>query len=323
MARARSVLPMRALVTGAAGFIGSTLCDRLLADGWRVRGVDAFTGYYDVAQKRANVASAVSDPAFELVEADLRSADLAGLAGDAEVVFHLAAQPGVRGSWADGFGEYDDQNIRVTQRLLEAARGLDVSRVVFASSSSVYGNPPMVPTPEDAPTRPFSPYGVTKLAGEHLCRAYLDNFGVPVTMLRFFTVYGPRQRPDMATHRLVRAALDGTPFRIFGDGSQVRDFTYVDDVVAACIAAATTPGGVGETVNVAGGSSVTLSDLIEMVGDAVGAPVPVRWDPAQAGDVSRTGGSVVHARSVLGWAPQVTLEDGVVRQVAWHRATRQ
>lgn len=286
-----------------------------------MRGVDAFVDYYDVAIKRRNVEQALQCDAFQLCHVDLRTAPLEPLLDGIDVVFHLAAQPGVRTSWADGFAAYDDHNVRMTQRLLEAVRAQPSTRMVFASSSSVYGNPPRVPTAEADPTRPFSPYGVTKLAGEHLCRAYSDNFGVVVTVLRYFTVYGPRQRPDMAIHRLIESARRGTPFTLFGDGSQVRDFTFVDDVVAANLAAAAAEAAPTDPVNVAGGSSTTLLELVNMVGDAVGRSVPVEWLPAQPGDVARTGGDVHRAASLLGWAPAVTLEQGIARQVEWHRAT--
>lgn len=320
MAGPRNVAGVHAVVTGAAGFIGSALCARLLADGWSVRGVDSFTEYYDPAIKRRNVAALVEQAGFDLAEADLAHVALAPLLAGADVVFHLAAQPGVRGSWAAGFAGYDEANIRVTQRVLEAVRGTPVTRLVVASSSSVYGNPAAVPTRESDPLRPFSPYGVTKLAAEHLCRAYADNFGVPVTILRYFTVYGPRQRPDMATYRLIEAARRDTPFPLYGDGSQIRDFTYVDDVVAANVLAASAAGALGETINVAGGSSTRLRDLVEMVGAAVGREVPVEWLPAQPGDVQQTGGAVARAAELLGWAPRVSLAAGISRQVEWQLA---
>ena len=286
-----------------------------------MRGVDALTDYYDPEIKRRNLAALLADGHFEMSYADLRDAPLAALLEGVDVVFHLAAQPGVRASWADGFAVYDDHNIRVTQRLLEAVRSQTATRVVFASSSSVYGNPQHVPTSEADGTRPFSPYGVTKLAGEHLCRAYADNFGVSVAVLRYFTVYGPRQRPDMAIHRLIESARRGTPFPLFGDGAQIRDFTFVDDVVAANLAAATaTVAEPGAPVNVAGGSSTRLIDLVEMVGQAVGSPVPVQWLAAQPGDVARTGGATERAQQWLGWAPQVSLVEGIARQVEWHLA---
>ncbi|HEY5663181.1 MAG TPA: NAD-dependent epimerase/dehydratase family protein [Ilumatobacter sp.] len=314
---------MRALVTGAAGFIGSTLADRLVRDGWSVRGVDCFTPYYDESVKRSNLAALIDSPLFELVEADLLEADLAPLFEGVDAVFHQSGQPGVRLSWAEGGPTYVDLNINVTQRLLEAARSADLRRFVYASSSSIYGDAAAVPTDEDQPTRPFSPYGVTKLAGELLCSAYGANFGVPTTSLRYFTVYGPRQRPDMATHRLIEAALDGRPFPVFGDGEQVRDFTFVDDIVNANLLAAAAADLPPATVcNVAGGGSVRLIDLVNVVGDVVGSPVRIDWQPAQPGDVRRTGGSIERAKRLLGWSPEVDLATGVARQAEWHRSRR-
>ncbi|MCB0983578.1 MAG: GDP-mannose 4,6-dehydratase [Ilumatobacter sp.] len=311
-----------ALVTGAAGFIGSTLTDHLLSEGWTVRGVDAFTPYYDATAKQSNLTGALGSDRFELVVADLLTTDLDELLADVQIVFHLAGQPGVRLSWADGFGTYVDLNINATQRLLEAARGRNLRRFVYASSSSVYGNALVVPTDEEQQTRPHSPYGVTKLAGELLCSAYGANFGVPTASVRYFTVYGPRQRPDMALHRMIEATLDGRPFPLFGDGSQVRDFTFVHDIVRATVGASTAEIPPATVVNAAGGSAVTMARLIEMVGEAVGAPVRVDHQPVQAGDVRATGGSVERARELLGWVPKVSLEQGIARQVEWHRSRR-
>ena len=309
---------MLALVTCAAGFIGSNLTDQLLAAGWQVRGVDRFTAYYEEAQKRANLAAASRHEAFELIEADLLSAELGPLLDGANVVFHQAAQPGVRLSWADGFRLYNDLNVNVTQRLLEACRRHTVERFVYASSSSVYGQAPAWPTTEEAETRPHSPYGVTKLAAEHLCRAYAANFGVPTVSLRYFTVYGPRQRPDMATHRMIQAARAGSPFPLYGDGQQIRDFTFVEDVVTANILAANNGVPPGSVMNVAGGGSTKLLDLVAFVGQCVGREVEIDWQPAQPGDVLRTGGSIELAGRLLGWEPKVGIEEGVARQVDWH-----
>jgi nucleoside-diphosphate-sugar epimerase len=311
---------VRALVTGVAGFIGSNLADRLLADGWQVRGVDRFTAFYEEVLKRQNLASAVGHPSFTLVEADLLSADLGELLADVDVIFHQAAQPGVRLSWADGFRLYNELNVNVTQRLLGAARHRR-ARFVYASSSSVYGNAARYPTSEDDPTTPHSPYGVTKLAGELLCSAYAQNFGVPIVSLRYFTVYGPRQRPDMAIHRMIEAAVRGLSFPAFGDGSQVRDFTYVGDIVEANVLAARTELAPGTVMNVAGGGSTTVRELLDLVGSIVGRDVPVSWQPAQPGDVRRTGGSTDRAARLLGWKPVVDIRAGVSRQVDWHRAT--
>ena len=313
---------MRALVTGAAGFIGSTLTDQLLADGWSVVGADRFTSYYEESAKRANLARAMDSTAFELVEADLLTAELNPILDGVDVVFHLAAQPGVRLSWADGFRLYNQSNVDLTQRLLEAVRGRDLKRFVYASSSSVYGNVTVVPTDEDQPTRPHSPYGVTKLAGELLCSAYGANFGVPTVSLRYFTVYGPRQRPDMAIHRMVERTLDGEPFDVYGDGRQVRDFTYVGDIVEATRLAATADLPPATVLNAAGGGSITLADLIEVVGEAIGEPVPLNHLGDQPGDVRATGGSIEQAARLLDWKPQVNLREGVAAQVAWHRERR-
>jgi nucleoside-diphosphate-sugar epimerase len=313
---------MLALVTGVAGFIGSTLADHLIAAGWTVRGVDRFTAYYEEATKRSNLASLRGHPQFDLVEADLLSADLDPLLDGVDVVFHLAGQPGVRLSWADGFPTYVDLNINVTQRLLEAAKSRPLQRFVYASSSSVYGNVDVTPTTEGHPTRPFSPYGVTKLAGEQLCRAYGANFGVPTTSLRYFTVYGPRQRPDMAFHRMIEATLDGQRFPLFGDGSQVRDFTYVDDIVRATILAGTTALEPATVVNVAGGGSASMTELVALVGEAIGQAVEVEWNDAKPGDVRVTGGDISRTRQLLGWSPRVDTVEGVRRQVEWHRRRR-
>src|SRR5437867_362931 len=249
-----------ALVTGAAGFIGSHLTDRLLAEGVRVTGVDSFTDYYDPSLKRGNVAGALGQAEFRLLELDLGSADLASLP-EVDVVFHQAAQPGVRASWGAEFAVYTHHNVLATQRLLERYRRSRLERFVYASSSSVYGDAERYPTDESLLPRPFSPYGVTKLAGEHLVLLYGRNFEMPVSALRYFTVYGPRQRPDMAFHRFCRALLQGEPITVYGDGRQSRDFTYIDDAVEANVRAgrSSAPQGV---YNVGGGSQVEVLEAI-------------------------------------------------------------
>ncbi len=310
---------MRALVTGVAGFIGSHLVERLAAEGHSVVGVDCLTSYYDREQKRANLGRLNGLPDCDVVEADLRTTELAPLLEGIDVVFHQAGQPGVRASWASGFTSYVEHNVLATQRLLEAVREHPVARFVFASSSSVYGNAAAYPTTEDDLPRPQSPYGVTKLAAEHLCGVYARTWDVPSVSLRYFTVYGPRQRPDMAMHKLIEAALSSEPFPMYGDGHQVRDFTFVDDVVAANIRAAVSAVPAGSVINVAGGSSITLLEVVETVGELVGRGVELERRPPQPGDVERTGGSTDRARDLLGWEPTVPFRAGLAEQVAWHQ----
>jgi nucleoside-diphosphate-sugar epimerase len=252
------------------------------------------------------------------VEADLRTTDVGALLDGIDVVFHQAAQAGVRLSWSDGFGDYAGHNILATQRLLEATRHAG-SKVVYASSSSVYGNAAKYPTVEDDLPRPHSPYGVTKLAAEHLCNLYAENWGVPTASLRYFTVYGPRQRPDMAIHRLLRAAIHGERFPLFGDGSAERDFTFVADVVAANVRAAESDCPPGSVMNVAGGSSVRMHELVDMVTEVVGTAPTIDRQPEQAGDVARTGGSIARATHLLGWKPETDLRTGLRAQAEWHR----
>jgi len=316
---------MKALVTGAAGFIGSNLVDALLADGHDVVGIDSFSPYYRRDIKLSNIRSAMKHARFNLVEADLRTDSIADALDGVDVVFHQAGQPGVRLSWSDGFDEYDSCNVLATQRLLEAIKeqkergGSTVSRVVYASSSSLYGNAPEFPTRETDLPHPHSPYAVTKLAGEHLCGLYASNWQLPTVSLRYFTVFGPRQRPDMAMFRLVAAALGGPPFPLYGDGHHVRDFTFVGDVVAANLLAATKPLAPGTVMNIAGGGSTVMSELIDLVGDLTGTSVPVERLEPRAGDVERTGGSIDVAHERLGWKPMVSVEEGLRAQIEWHR----
>lgn len=313
---------MRAVVTGAAGFIGSHLVDELLGAGHHVVGVDAFTPYYERTIKEGNLEHARPHAGFELVELDLSTQDVRAVLDGADVVFHLAGQPGVRLSWSSHFVDYERHNIAATQCLLEAAVATGIERVVFASSSSVYGNAVAYPCTEADLPRPFSPYGVTKLAAEHLCGAYAANFGLRTVALRYFTVYGPRQRPDMAMHRLVDAALGGPAFPRFGDGRQVRDFTYVGDIVAANLAAAAADVPGGTVCNVAGTGATTVAEVIDLVGELAGAPASIDPRPAEPGDVSRTGGDIERARQLLGWEPRTSLRDGLEAQVAHQRAHR-
>jgi UDP-glucuronate 4-epimerase len=307
-----------ALVTGVAGFVGSHLAERLLADGWRVVGVDAFTDYYPRTEKEANVAVAAEDPAFELIEADLSSAPLEPLLRDRPTIFHLAAQPGVRGSFGDGFPTYLRDNLLATQRMFEAACEAGCARVVWASSSSVYGDAAAYPCREnETPTAPRSPYGMTKRACEDLAGIYRVQ-GLDAVGLRYFTVYGPRQRPDMAIRRLCEAALARTTFPIYGEGDQIRDFTYVDDVVDATVRAARAEAP-PPILNVGGSQSATLMHVIETIGELAGHEIELDRHPVQRGDVRRTGADTSLARETLGWEPQVQLRDGLAATVEWAR----
>lgn len=314
---------MRSLVTGCAGFIGSTLAEALLEAGHEVIGIDCFTPYYDSTRKRHNLLSALAHDRFEFVERDLRTADLVELMSDVDTIFHQAAQPGVRLSWSSGFAEYDSHNVLATQRLLDAAaHSTSLQRLVYASSSSVYGNAASYPTHEDVLPRPHSPYGVTKLAAEHLCSLYAENYDVPAVSLRYFTVYGPRQRPDMAIGRLVAAALEGATFTLYGDGEQIRDFTFVDDVVAANLAAASADVAPGFFCNVAGGASTTMNRLIDVITEVTANQLRVVRGAPQPGDVKETGGTIDRARKALQWEPRTTLQEGIRRHAAWYRGER-
>jgi len=310
---------MRVLVTGAGGFIGSHLSERLVGEGHSVIAVDCLTDYYDVAQKRSNLHALGELPRCVISHADLRTCDLDALLDGIDVVFHQSGQPGVRASWDSGFTSYVQGNILVTQRLLEAMRNRPIERFIFASSSSVYGNALADLTSENDLPRPQSPYGVTKLAAEHLCGVYARTWGVPTVSLRYFTVYGPRQRPDMAMHRLIEAALSGGTFPLYGDGHQVRDFTYVADVVEANLLAAVRSVPAGSVINIAGGSATTVLEVVDIIAELVGRRVELERHLPQPGDVARTGGSTERAATLLGWEPRVPLRDGLERQLAWHR----
>ena len=307
---------MRALVTGVAGFIGSTLAERLLESGADVVGLDCFTDYYPRAAKERNLAAVHGHPRFRFVEAQLQAVDLSSLLADRTHVFHLAAQAGVRKSWGRDFDVYTVNNIGATQTLLEACVGTTLERVVYASSSSVYGDAVAMPMREDALPQPVSPYGVTKLAAEQLCYLYYANHNVPTVSLRYFTVYGPRQRPDMGFHKFLRAALRGEPITLYGDGQQTRDFTFVHDAVSATMAAGTR-GTPGRVYNIGGGSRVSISDVLEMIGRVSGRRLQFVLDPAQKGDMRHTYADTSRARAELGFAPSVELEKGLAAEYAW------
>ena len=306
---------MSVLVTGVAGFVGSHLAARLLKDGEEVIGVDCLTDYYDTRLKRSNLAGLSEYGRFRFELVDLAAADLSLITADVSCVFHLAGQPGVRGSWGTAFSSYVRNNIIATQRLLEAIRDHPV-RVVFASSSSVYGDAEEFPTPEDCLPKPTSPYGVTKLCSEQLVMAYRRSAGIDARCVRYFTVYGPGQRPDMAFSRFIAAARRGEAVEVFGDGRQVRDFTYVDDAVEATIRAASIDEAGEAIFNVGGGSTVSVSGVLATLGEILGEPIGIRHLPAQAGDVRATSADLSRIERLLGWRPAISLRDGLEAQVA-------
>lgn len=308
---------MKALVTGVAGFIGSTLAERLIADGADVVGLDCFTDYYPRGVKERNIAALAGHPRFHFVESTIQQADLSRLLADRSHVFHLAAQAGVRKSWGSDFSVYTVNNIEATQVLLEAASRIrTIERVVYSSSSSVYGDNVSMPMREDALPQPVSPYGVTKLAAEQLCYLYHVNHGVPTVSLRYFTVYGPRQRPDMGFHRFLRATARGDAITVYGDGEQTRDFTYVHDAVAATVAAALR-GVAGRVYNIGGGSRVTINEVFEMIGRVTGRTPRLTVDPAQKGDMRHTYADTSLAQADLGFKPSVGLEEGIAAEYTW------
>jgi UDP-glucuronate 4-epimerase len=305
------------LVTGAAGFIGSHLCEALLAQDRRVIGLDCLTDYYSAARKRGNLVGALALPNFRLVEEDLADADLGALLDGVGLIYHLAGQPGVRGSWGEQFQVYIRNNIAATQRLLEASLAAGRIPIVYASSSSVYGNLATMPLREDMALAPISPYGVTKLAGEHLCRLYAAVHALPTISLRLFTVYGPRQRPDMAFQRFLTAIAAGQEITVYGDGTQTRDFTYVADVVQAfLLAGARCLAGqnAGAVLNVAGGSRASVNQVLEKLAAVTGRQPRLRHLPAQPGDVRETWADTAQIEAVLGIKAQVGLDDGLARQ---------
>jgi nucleoside-diphosphate-sugar epimerase len=307
---------MKALVTGAAGFIGSHLSAALLDSGASVTAIDCFTDYYPRAVKEANLAGLKGRSGFTFTEAALQDVDLNELLQGVTHVFHLAGQPGVRKSWGGDFDVYIRDNIQATQRLLETLARMPIQKYVYSSSSSVYGNNVPLPMRENAYLQPLSPYGVTKLAGEHLGNLYFANYGVPTVSLRYFTVYGPRQRPDMAFQRFLTAARDGGAITLYGDGEQTRDFTFVADIVAANIAAAAQgrPGGV---YNIGGGARVSMNDVLALIEKVTRKKVAVRREPEQKGDMRHTYADTSAAQRDLDFVPRVTLENGLNEQYRW------
>jgi UDP-glucose 4-epimerase len=309
----------RAVVTGVAGFVGSHLAEALLSRGHRVIGIDSFSDFYPVEIKHDNLAALTNAPGFTLVRGDLVDLPLAEHLDGAAFVYHCAARAGVRSSWGAEFDRYAHDNLLATQRLLEASKGTGLSRFVYTSSSSVYGNARTLPVTEEHPVAPISPYGATKLSGEHLGAIYHESYGVPFVALRLFTVYGPRQRPDMAFHRFLSATAAGRPIDVFGDGRQTRDFTFVADAVAALVAAGTAPSVVGETINVASGRRVSLLDVFETIASVAGRAPELRFHEKGRGEADHTFASIEKARRLLGYAPRVSLPDGLRQELAWLR----
>jgi UDP-glucuronate 4-epimerase len=324
---------MRALVTGCAGFIGSHLTEALLDAGHSVVGIDCFNDNYGRAQKLTNLRHVREWRNFEFVPIDLSRGDLDEFVGQADAVFHLAAEPGVRSSWGERYERYVQNNILATQQILQAGRDVQALRIVFASSSSVYGSggassvrgdggapiaaPTATPSSERSPTRPISPYGQTKLSAEQLCGLHREEFGMDIVCLRYFTVFGPRQRPDMAFHRFLRAALRGEPLEVYGDGQQTRDFTYVQDIVAATLAAALTPDLKAEVLNIGGGSPTSLRGALAVIEELIGRRLQVRYAPREHGDVRDTAADTTLARELLGFQPLTQLADGLAAQLEW------
>ena len=306
------------IVTGVAGFIGSNLAETLLEKGDRIIGVDQVNDYYNVNQKRANISYLQEYEGFKFIEDDIQNLNWQELFNDVEVIYHQAAQAGVRASWGDSFRHYTERNINATQVILEAAKETNsLQRFVYASTSSIYGNAETMPTDETVPPQPVSPYGITKLAAERMCWLYHQNFNVPITALRYFTVYGPRQRPDMAFHKFFKAAIKNEAISIYGDGQQTRDFTFVSDAVAANLAAATVPEAVGEIFNIGGGSRAVLMDVLATMEQVIGHPIKKEYVAKARGDARHTSADISKAKSILDYNPQVPLAEGLAKEWEW------
>ena len=308
---------MSVLITGSAGFIGSTLAEKLLLQGEKVIGLDCFTDYYDAAIKRGNLSQALQNPNFTFIENDISEANLPSVLQDVECVFHTAGQPGVRGSWGNQFDTYVRNNIIATQRLFEAIKNLGKTiKVVYSSSSSIYGNVDELPITEKTLPHPYSPYGVTKLAAEHLCMLYNANFGIPVVALRYFTVYGPRQRPDMAFHIFSKAIIQKKPIIVLGDGTQTRDFTYVEDIADANIAAYRNDVN-GAICNLGGGCRISVNGVLELFAEISGVQATVERREKMLGDVKDTWADTTRAKELLGFNPKFDLREGLRREYEW------
>ncbi|AMA72958.1 MULTISPECIES: NAD-dependent epimerase/dehydratase family protein [Aneurinibacillus] len=303
----------KVLVTGCGGFIGSSLCYALLQDGYYVTGIDIFTSNYERWIKERNLESLKQFSRFRFMEVDLAAFPLASLLDKVDYVFHLAAIPGVRTSWGEHFAKYAKNNVLATQLLLEAVKHSSIKKMIYASSSSVYGGM-MGSTDEQRTPHPISPYGVTKLAAEHLCQLYARNFHVPVISLRYFTVFGPRQRPDMAFHKMIYSILQDAPVTIFGDGEQSRDFTFIKDAVTANILAMQSPY-IGEVFNVGGISRLRINEIIDIIEKQTGQKAKRQYLPEQPGDPKHTWADITKAKNMLQYDPQFDVEKGMYLQI--------
>jgi len=310
---------MKSIVTGCAGFIGSHLSERLLDIGHEVIGIDCFTDYYSRKQKEENISEFINHEGFTFIEDDILNINLEKLIDDVDYIFHQAAQPGVRFSWGENFEIYTRNNILATQKILEACRKHKIKKLIYASSSSVYGNIKSLPMKETDTPKPISPYGVSKLAAEHLCYLYYKNYNVPSISLRYFTVYGPRQRPDMAFYRFISAILKGDEIEIYGDGNQTRDFTFISDIIDANILAMNSEINNAEVFNIGGGSRKTLNDIVKIIEDIIGKKVRVRYVEKQKGDVRHTYADISRANEELGYKPKTGIKNGLEREIEWLR----
>jgi UDP-glucose 4-epimerase len=310
---------MKSIVTGCAGFIGSHLAERLLKEGHEVVGIDNFSDYYPKEIKEKNIENLLEAEEFLLIEEDINNLNLKEIVEGADYVFHQAAQAGVRASWGENFKIYTDSNILATQALLEAVKGTNIKKFVYASSSSVYGDVSSLPMRERDAPKPVSPYGVSKLAAEHLCYLYWKNFGVPTVSLRYFTVYGERQRPDMAFHRFIKAILTQNEIVVYGDGRQTRDFTYVRDIVEANILAIEYEKN-GEVFNIGGGNRISINEVIRILEELTGLKANVKYVEKQKGDVRDTYADISKAKKELGYNPRVDIKEGLKREIEWIRS---
>lgn len=313
---------MKTIVTGAAGFIGSHLCERLLSEGHEVTGVDSFLDYYPRWIKEMNLSRLRESTSFQLIEKNILEVNWPTLLAGVDVVFHLAAQAGVRASWSKNFVVYTRNNIEATQLLLEASKLIKLKKFVFASTSSVYGDIEAIPMKEESLLKPVSPYGVTKLAAEDLCYLYWKNFGIPCVSLRYFTVYGPRQRPDMSFYKFLLALLEDRTITIFEDGNQTRDFTFIDDIIDGTLAAAE-KGLLGTTYNLGGGSRISVNEVLKVIAEMSEAELKVRYAEKQKGDMRHTYASTEKARQEIGYVPKVQLAEGLKREFEWLRDLQQ